>query len=91
MLYLLHRLVLIKPPSMLVVIAMNNIIEVMIRMHALNDLLKLPTEYVSNRFLGILRFLAMSLFTSAFQRVSRMVMSLFDDATMTSPSGEPRN
>ena len=52
MLFLSHRLVLIKPPSMLVVIATNNIIKVMIRMHALNDLLKLPTKYLSDRFLG---------------------------------------
>ena len=80
MLFLSHSLVLIKPPSMLVVIATNNIIKVMIRIHALNDLLKLPTEYVSERFCGTYCFLAMSLFMSGTQ----VMTSLFDDATMSS-------
>ena len=84
MLFLSHRFILIKPPNTFVTIAKNNAIKVTIRLHALNDLLKLPTEYVSDRFLSTKRFLAMSLFTSAFQRVSRMVTSLFDDATMSS-------
>ena len=49
--------------------------------------LKLFTEYGNNRFLGTKRFLATSLFSSAFQTDSRMVMSLFDDVTMPSSSG----
>ena len=67
-LFLSYRFILIKPPNTFVTIAKKNAIKVTIRLLALNDFLKLPTEYVSDRFLCTKRFPAMSLFTSTFQR-----------------------
>ena len=87
-LFLSYRFILIKPPNTFVTIAKYNAIKVTTRLHALNDLLKLSTEYVNDHFLGTKRFLAMSLFTSTFLRV---VTSLFDDVTMPSSSGGPGN
>ena len=46
-------LILNKPPDTLINIANNNAIKVTVRLHALNELLKLPSEGMSDCFLGI--------------------------------------
>ena len=45
-------LILNKPPDMLIIIANNKAIKVKVRLHTLNELLKLPSEGMSNCFLG---------------------------------------
>ena len=45
-------LILDKPPDTLITIANNKAIKVNVRLHTLNELLKLPFEYTSDCFLG---------------------------------------
>ena len=45
-------LILNKPPNTFITIANNNAIKVTVRLHALNDLSKLPTECMSDCFFG---------------------------------------
>ena len=51
-LFLSYSLILIKPLNMFITIANNNTIKVTVRLYALNNLSKLPTECMSDRFLG---------------------------------------
>ena len=51
-LFLSYSLILIKPPNTFITIANNNAIKVTVQLHALNDLSKLPTECMRDRFLG---------------------------------------
>ena len=45
-------LILNKPPDTLIIIANNKAIKVKVRLHTLNELLKLPYEGMSDCFLG---------------------------------------
>ena len=46
------NLILNKPPDTLITIANNKAINVKVRLHTLNELLKLPSECMSDCFLG---------------------------------------
>ena len=45
-------LILNKPPDTFITIANNNAIKVKVRLHTLNELLKLPPKGISDCFLG---------------------------------------
>ena len=78
-LFRLGSLILNKPPKTPITIANNNVILVKVRLHTLNELLRIPFECTSDCFLGALCILAMGLFTSTFRRIT----SLFGDLIMT--------
>ena len=51
-LFLSDSLILTKPPNMFIIIANNKVIKVKVRLYTLNELLKLPSEGISDHFLG---------------------------------------
>ena len=51
-LFLSDSLILTKPPNTFIIIANNKAIKVKVQLYTLNELLKLPSVGISDRFLG---------------------------------------